>query len=131
MLRLLLIDDNPDDRVLLINELRHEFPEVQVEQVTEAESFNKALITGNFEGALADYRLRWNDGLTVLREIKSRYPNYLAILFTDSPSQEIAVEAMKAGLDDYIIKSPKHYVRLPLAVRSALQRKQELSLIHI
>ncbi|MUG93952.1 response regulator [Scytonema sp. UIC 10036] len=125
MLRLLLIDDNEHDRTLIIYRLRCEFPDLKVEQVTQAEDFQQALEAGHFELVITDYRLRWNDGLTVLRDIKSRYPNCPVIMFTDSGSEEIAVEAMKTGLDDYIIKSAKHYVRLPVAVRSILQRLEQ------
>jgi len=122
MFRILLIDDNPDDRFLVIHQLRHEFSDLQVEEVIEPVGLNKALLAGNFDLVITDYRLRWNDGLTVLREIKSRYPNCPVIMFTNSGSQEVAVEAMKAGLDDYIIKSPTHYVRLLAAVRSVLKQ---------
>jgi len=122
MFRILLIDDNPDDRFLVIHQLRHEFSDFQVEEVIEQVGLNKALLTGNFDLVITDYRLRWNDGLTVLREIKSRYPNCPVIMFTNSGNQEVAVEAMKTGLDDYIIKSPTHYVRLLVAVRSALKQ---------
>ncbi len=45
-------------------------------------------------------------------------------MFTSSGTQEVAVEAMKLGLEDYIIKSPKHYVRLPAAVRQAIERTE-------
>src|ERR671932_2332422 len=124
MFRLLLIDDSPDDRVLILRELSHEFPNLQVEEVIDAEGLSQALSAGNFDLVITDYQLRWNDGLTVLREIKSRYPDCPVIMFTDSGNQEIAVEVMKAGLDDYIVKSPKHFVRLSLAVGSALQRAE-------
>jgi len=73
---------------------------------------------------ITDYRLRWSDGLKTLWSIRSQYPNYPVIMFTDSGTQEIAVEAMKLGLDDYLVKAPKHFVRLPVAVRSALNRKR-------
>ena len=46
-------------------------------------------------------------------------------MFTGTGSEEIAVEAMKGGLDDYVIKTPRHYVRLAAAVRSAWQRRQQ------
>src|SRR5919202_2651788 len=118
MLNLLLIYDNEEDRVLISYELRREFPELQVESVIDTESLYQALTTGNFNLVITDYQLHWNDGLTVLSEIKTRYPSCPVIMFTDSGDQEIAVEAMKSGLDDYIIKSPKHYVRLRGAVRS-------------
>src|SRR5919199_148492 len=124
MYRILLIDDSPVDRLLIVRELSREFPKLQVEEIIDAQDFNQALTTGNFDLVITDYQLRWNDGLTVLREIKSRYPDCPVIMFTDSGSQEIAVAAMKAGLDDYLIKSPKHYVRLSLAVRQTLQRAE-------
>ncbi|BAY49047.1 multi-sensor hybrid histidine kinase [Scytonema sp. HK-05] len=125
MLRLLLIDDNEHDRALIVYKLKSEFPDLQVEQVTKAEDFHQALSAGNFEFVITDYRVRWNDGVALLQDIKSRYPKCPVIMFTDSGTQEIAVEAMKAGLDDYIIKSAKHYVRLPVAVRSILQRLEQ------
>ncbi len=124
MLRLLLIDDSQQDRILIAYELKREFPDLQVEEVVAAEGFSRALSAGNFDLVITDYQLRWTDGLTVLREIKSRYPNCPILMFTGSGNQEIAVEAMKAGVDDYIIKSPKHYIRLPVAVRSSLQRAE-------
>lgn len=125
MFRLLLIDDSPDDRSLIICELRREFPEFQVEEVIEAQHFNCVLNTGNFDIAIIDYCLRWNDGLTVLDELKSRYPNCPVIMFTGSGNEEIAVEAMKAGLDDYITKSARHYPRLPMVVQASLKRNQD------
>jgi PAS domain S-box-containing protein len=45
-------------------------------------------------------------------------------MFTNSGTQEIAVEAMKAGLEDYVIKSPKHYIRLATAVHLAWEKAQ-------
>ena len=125
MFRLLLIDNSPDDRSLIIRELRREFPDLQVEEVIEAQHFNCVLNTGNFDIAIIDYCLRWTDGLTVLDELKSRYPNCPVIIFTNSGNEEIAVEAMKAGLDDYITKSAKHYARLPMVVQASLKRNQD------
>lgn len=124
MFRILLIEDSPDDRALIRRELSHEFPHLEIEEIIEAQGLSQALSAGNFDLVITDYQLRWNDGLTILRELKSRYPDCPVIMFTDSGSQEVAVEAMKAGLDDYLIKSPKHYVRLPIAVRSAWQRAE-------
>ncbi len=119
-IRLLLLDDNPDDRVLAIRQLQREFNDLQVEQIIEAKGFSRALAAGNFDLVITDFQMRWTDGIAVLRAIKARYPDCPVIMFTNTGSQEIAVEAMKAGLEDYVLKSPKHYIRLPVAVRSAL-----------
>ena len=124
-LHILLIDDNPDDRILVIRELRREFPDLQVEQIIEAKGFAQALEAGDFDLVITDYQLRWMDGLAVLRAVKTRWPDCPVIMFTATGSEEIAVEAMKAGLDDYVLKSPKHFIRLPAAVRSALKRAED------
>jgi PAS domain S-box-containing protein len=124
MLRILLIDDNPQDRVLAIRSIERECPTAQVVEITNAENFSLVLETGQFDLAITDYQLRWTDGLAILNAIKSLYPNCPVIMFTNSGTQEIAIEAMKNGLDDYVIKSVKHYIRLAAAVRSAWEKAQ-------
>lgn len=124
MLRILLIDDNPHDRILAIRSLEREFPEFHVTEVLKAEDLASVLETGEFDLVITDYLLHWSDGLTVLRAVKARYPECPVIMFTNSGDQEIAVEAMKSGLDDYVIKSPKHYVRLAASARSAWEKAQ-------
>ncbi|WP_341528310.1 response regulator [Nostoc sp. UHCC 0302] len=124
MVRILLIDDNPNDRLLAIRQLEREFVDLQVQQVAIAEELAQALEKEQFDLVVTDYQLRWSNGIEVLRAIKARYPNCPVIMFTNSGTQEIAVEAMKSGLDDYVVKSPQHQVRLTAAVRSALERAQ-------
>lgn len=122
---ILVIDDNAGDRLLVERELRREFSGLQVEAIGDAGNFEQALAAGQFDLVITDYQLRWSTGIKILQRVKNRYPNCPVIMFTNTGTQEIAVEAMKQGLDDYLIKSPKHYVRLSTAVRLALQRKEE------
>jgi signal transduction histidine kinase len=56
------------------------------------------------ELVLLDYMMPGMDGLTVLRQIRSAYPDTYVIMFTGKGSEEIAVELMKAGASDYILK---------------------------
>lgn len=124
MIHLLLIDDNPNDRTFAVRELKREFSDLTVIHIIDAASFEQALTEGCFNFVITDYRLRWTDGLTVLRQVRACYPHCPVIMFTDSGTEEIAVEAMKAGLDDYLLKSSKHAVRLPVAMQTALERRQ-------
>jgi len=118
---ILLIDDNPEDRKLAMRELQRQLTDVDIIEVGDAAGFDRALSAGNFDLVITDYQLRWGNGLSVLRAVKERYPFRPVIFFTASGSEEIAVEAMKAGLDDYVTKSARHFGRLPLAARSALE----------
>jgi signal transduction histidine kinase len=122
VLHILIVDDNPSDRLLIIRELEREFSGFQVTEILDATAFTEALATESFDIAIIDYQLRWSNGLEVLRGVKSRFPDCPVIMFTNTGNEEIAVEAMKAGLDDYIIKSPRHYVRLAVAVQGVLKR---------
>lgn len=56
------------------------------------------------ELVLLDYMMPKMDGLTALREIKRRYPDTYVIMFTGKGNEEIAVQLMKAGASDYILK---------------------------
>jgi CheY-like chemotaxis protein len=118
---ILLIDDNPEDRKLAIRELQRRLADVEIIEVADAAGFDRALGAGNFDLVITDYQLRWGNGLSVLRAVKERYPFRPVIFFTASGNEEIAVEAMKAGLDDYVTKSARHFGRLPLAARGALE----------
>lgn len=124
MLRILLIDDNPLDRLLVIRVLERQFPNLQIQEVANVDNFSLALEGGQFDLVITDYQLRWSNGLAVLNSVKSLYPNCPVIMFTNSGTQEIAVEALKAGLEDYVLKSTKHYIRLAAAVNSVWEKAQ-------
>ena len=56
------------------------------------------------ELVLLDYMMPGMDGLTALREIRTRFPNTYVVMFTGKGSEEIAVELMKGGASEYILK---------------------------
>jgi len=53
---------------------------------------------------LLDYMMPETDGLSALKQIRENFPNTYAIMFTGKGSEKIAVEIMKAGAADYILK---------------------------
>lgn len=123
----LLIDDSPDDRALVARELRRHFGDIGILQAGTPETLAEALDNGRFDVTITDYQLRFSDGITVLRELKRRFPGRPVIMFTGSGNEEVAVTAMKEGLDDYITKTSKHYPRIGYAVRSCLERMEQRS----
>ncbi|MGH8179482.1 MAG: sensor histidine kinase [Steroidobacteraceae bacterium] len=124
MLRVLVLDDNPHDRQLTLRELRREFPDVEAVEPLDDGQFRKALKDATFDIVVTDFNLKWSNGVDIVRATKEERPHCPVIMFTATGTQEVAVAAMKAGLDDYVIKSPKHYVRLAVAVRSCLDRAE-------
>ncbi|GAB4381537.1 MAG: ATP-binding protein [Elainellaceae cyanobacterium] len=124
ILRVLVIDDNPADRTLIIRELKRKFPQLQAQEILNAEALAAVLEADDFDAVITDYQIRWITGLEVLQAIKQRYPNCPVIMFTNTGNEEVAVEAMKAGLDDYVLKMSTRYVRLPIALNTALDRAE-------
>ncbi|MFZ1869703.1 MAG: ATP-binding protein [Steroidobacteraceae bacterium] len=124
VLRVLVLDDNPHDRQLTLRELRKEFPEVEAIEPLDDGGFREALANATFDIVVTDFNLKWSNGVDIVRAVKEARPHCSVIMFTATGTQEVAVDAMKAGLDDYVIKSPKHYVRLAVAVRSCLDRAE-------
>jgi signal transduction histidine kinase len=102
--------------------LRQAFPKVQVTEITSLAGFERALESEPVDLVVTDYQLRWSDGLAILRRVKERNPECPVLLFTNSGDEEIAVEAMKTGADDYVIKAPRRTRRLATAARLAMER---------
>src|SRR3989449_4938410 len=108
-----------------MREVNREFHACEFRTVIDSKDFAKALESGPWGLVITDYQLRWSDGITVLLAAKVRWPECPVIMFTGSGNEEIAVQAMKAGLDDYVLKSPRHYARLASAVHMALERAKQ------
>jgi PAS domain S-box-containing protein len=127
---ILIIDDTQDDRRLAIRQLTQEFPGIRVIEIMDAIGLERALSFIPFHLAVIDYRLGWTDGISVLNLLKDRFPDRPVVMFTNSGNEEIAVEAMKAGLDDYVVKSSKGFLGLATAIRQVLERQASRRTIH-
>lgn len=122
LLSVVLIDDNPDDRALVRHELGRHFDDhtLRYVEVVNGEQFELLMAENHFDLVITDYHLNWSTGLVLLSYLKARYPEIPVLMFTATGSEEVAVQAMKMGLDDYIVKSPQNFVRLRLSVQKTL-----------
>jgi two-component system cell cycle sensor histidine kinase/response regulator CckA len=123
--RLLLIDDNPDDRLFIRRALAHEFDAVEVHEAGDAATLAQAMEAGPFDLVITDYALGFTNGFIVLDTLKTRWPECPVILCSGTLSEEIAVEALRRGLDDYVLKDPQRLLRLPAAVRGAIDHARQ------
>jgi PAS domain S-box-containing protein len=118
--RVLLVDDNRDDRALVARGLASQHPGLEVVEVADADALTVALARPP-DLVITDYQLRFSDGLAILRQIKAVWPQVPVIMYTGTGSEQVAVEAMKAGLYDYVLKKPGELPRLLAAVGRALE----------
>ncbi|HXA98527.1 MAG TPA: response regulator [Candidatus Dormibacteraeota bacterium] len=123
--RLLLIDDNADDRFFVRRALARELDALEVHEAGDAETLARALETGPFDLVITDYALGFTNGFILLDTLKARWPECPVILCSGTLSEEIAVEALRKGLDDYVLKDPQRLLRLPAAVRGAIAHARQ------
>jgi signal transduction histidine kinase len=120
LLRILFVEDLASDVDLAVLELRKEKLKFEYTTVCTRVDLIKAL--KNFKPGLiiSDYMMPSFNGLQALKEVKKFNPEIPFILCTGSVNEETAVECIKSGADDYVIK--EHMTRLPFAVKEVLKQ---------
>lgn len=118
-LRVLHVEDNPDDVMLVERELRRGGFEVQGLQVETAEQMRAALERSAWDFIISDYRLPEFDAPSALGVLKDSGLDIPCIVVSGSVGEWEGVEVMKAGARDYFPK--KLLTRLPAAVARELE----------
>ncbi len=103
-LRVLLVEDSPDDAALITRELHRGGYELVSERVETAEAMNEALERAEWDVILSDYTMPHFSALQALETLKSRQLDVPFIIISGTIGEETAVLAMKAGAQDYLIK---------------------------
>jgi PAS domain S-box-containing protein len=121
--RILLVDNCQDDRALIIQALTRKLPGIQVKEILNSDGLNQAIATLDFDLVLVHDPLSWTTGLDLVRQLRAQ-SNCPIIMFTDSGDLDVAVAAMKVGLDDYVVQSPNDTAPLVQAVYHVWQNTQ-------
>jgi len=124
-MRILVIDDDEDVRMLLAHYLRQEWPEVEVELFDPlTHDLSEALARlPSCDAVILDYLLGRGDGLQWLREFKRRPDCPPVVFLTGAGNEVVAVRAMKAGADDYQRKQELSRERLTTSLRDLMGGK--------
>jgi two-component sensor histidine kinase len=118
------VDDNPADRSLAAREVRRVRSDSLVIEVDTFAALRQA-VRQPFDVVVVDFSLGWSTGIEVLQEVRRVDPDVGAVLFTGSLGEELAVEALKSGFDDYVLKDPSRLARLRSAVAVLSERVKE------
>lgn len=103
-IRVLILEDDPSDAKLMELELRQANILFVSERVDTRDKFVQALDDFKPDIVLADYKLPAFDGLSAVRIAKETHPEVPVIMVTGVLGDEAAVELLKAGAKDYILK---------------------------
>jgi PAS domain S-box-containing protein len=119
VLHVLFVEDDHADVDLSLRALKAAGFDVHADVSENAEQFRKCLRARRYDVVLSDYRLPGVTGMDCLEVLKAERVDIPFILVTGSLGDEKAVECMKEGVADFVLKD--RLGRLPLAVRRALE----------
>ncbi len=123
-MRILIIEDNESDFKLASHELQSVLNSPEIKLVQEEQEFLAELKNNHPDVIITDYVLPKFDVMRVLQMTLQENPLIPVIIFTGSMNEEVAVECMKAGATNYVLKS--NYKRLPFSVKEALKKRKAI-----
>jgi len=124
-LRILHLEDNPKDAELIRAVLSEDGITCEVMRVETRAEFLSTLESGGFDLIFADNSLPSFDGLSALGLARQQCPDVPFILISGTLGEELAIETLKSGATDYVLK--QRLSRLVPAVRRAMNEVEERS----
>jgi PAS domain S-box-containing protein len=122
-LRILILEDNPNDAELMQFELKNAGFSLTSKLVSTKDAFLKGIEKFSPDVILSDYDLPQYDGALALEEAKKRCPDIPFILVTGAVSEDRAIEILTGGAWDYVLKNRLN--RLAPAVQRAIGEAEE------
>ncbi len=122
-MHLLLVEDNPTDRMVIQARLRHAFPAALILAADDPLALNEHLKRDGCDIVITDYWLGWSDGLSILQRVRERWPRSRVIMLTGNGGEEVVAGAFKHGLYHYLLK-PDGFDELAAVTGAAMQSKR-------
>jgi PAS domain S-box-containing protein/putative nucleotidyltransferase with HDIG domain len=119
---LLLVDDDPNQVELIRHFFFKQSPNAKITVAENGRVCLEKLSKTKFSVVLLDYSLPVMDGLRVFEEIQRQKHDVPVIIVTGRGSESIAVEAMKKGAYDYVVKKSGYEKFLPTIVEKTIER---------
>ncbi len=123
-IRILLIDDNPDQAVITHRVLQRSGG-YELDHASSGEEGIEKLQKWNPNLVLCDYRLPGMSGVDVLKAMRKQGAETPFVIVTSAGSERVAVEAMQEGAYDYLVKDAAYDDLLPRIIQRSLDRFNE------
>jgi CheY-like chemotaxis protein/anti-anti-sigma regulatory factor len=124
---LLVVDDEENVRLTTAAILEQEG--YQVETASDGREALGMVARGHFDLVLTDLRMEDMDGIALLHELQTRYPNIVTVVLTGYASIESSIDALRQGVYDYLVK-PCVVDDLKRTIRRALQHREQRARIN-
>ncbi|MBC7384981.1 MAG: response regulator [Cryobacterium sp.] len=120
-LRFFVVEDSESDAALLERTLRREWAEAEVEILREGSDFKSRVSSIDADVIICDFNLPGLDAWSALRDVRDVFPEIPFLVFSGAVGEERAVDLIKSGVADVILKSQPG--RLVPSIRRALKER--------
>jgi hypothetical protein len=127
--RILIVDDDADARALARRVIARALPGAGFVEAPSLAAVEPAWAEAKPDLVVTDYYLADGTGLEVVETIRRLDSDVPVVMFTGTGDEDIAVRAMRAGVFDYLRKSPAGLARMPVAVQAALENARTRTLL--
>lgn len=123
-IHILHVDDEPEFAELVASYLQREDERFEIESATTASDGRNRLNNAEFDCIVSDHDMPGQTGIEFLESVRDDYPDLPFILFTGKGSEEVASEAISAGVTDYLQKGSEtdQYTVLTNRIKNAVER---------
>lgn len=122
-MNILIVEDNPADRELLIEALEEHFQaQARFREVSTLQDADSYLKRGGVDCIILDLGLPDSAGLDTFTRIYMSYPQIPIVVMSNTANLKLAIEMIKAGAEDYILKDYTNTVTLFRRVMFAIER---------
>jgi two-component sensor histidine kinase len=119
-MRVLIVDECGTHRGQIKRLLQAALDPVEWIEAGDSETYAEAMDEAHIDLVLTEAVLGWTTGLAVLQDVRARMPGVPVVMVTGSGSETLAVDGLKAGLEDYVPMD--HLERLVPAIVNAVER---------
>ena len=124
-IKILLVEDNPDHIIFTKRILEKENGQFECDSASEAKEGLRKIVEENYDLILCDYRMPGFTALDMLREMHNKGKDMPLVVVTASGSEKVAVDLMKEGAYDYVVKDVSYENTLPAVVKRTIERFNE------
>lgn len=123
-LKILIVDDNEEDRILMKTALRPNEWQFEIHEAKDLKSTLEKVKENNFDVIMLDLRLPDSEGLNTVKEVRLAAEDPAVIVLTGLKDETISFEALHQGIDDYLVKGLVDHSLIIRSIRYSIERKK-------
>ena len=125
---ILLVEDNPGDAFIIQQFVRQAAQktnaQVQIVQVEQLEEARQQLVAAQFDVILLDLSLPDSHGIDTVTAVRDRAPHLPIVVLTVTSDEELALQVVQQGVQDYLVKGKFSAESLLRSIRYAIERQR-------